>query len=172
MTAPKKAKHSSHADSVTTYYFASGASRFAAWIIDGLIVGFAVAILTAILIFSVPNHLGVDTSFIRGSFSPEELNMLILSSTLVVSIVWLLISTTYHAAMLVAYGQSLGKMVTGIKVLTVEGDRLTWGTAILRSATALVLSRQILYLGYIWAFFQPQHQAWHDMIARTFVVKA
>ena len=29
-----------------------------------------------------------------------------------------------------------------------------------------------LGLGYLWAFFHPRRQAWHDLIADTLVVRA
>ncbi len=163
------AAHKAHADEIQTYYFANLGARFAAWFIDGIILFVGVLVLSIVLGFGFPNLFGLD-DFARGTLlSPYD------SPTIGVFLVmffWLGGGIFYHTAMVANYGQTLGKMICGVKVLTVDGAMPSWGTSFLRAVCAFLLSRQILWLGYIWAFFQPQHQSWHDMIARTFVVKA
>ena len=67
-------------------------------------------------------------------------------------------------------GQTLGKKFMGIKVATVSGKPLDLGVAITRYIGYLI-SGIVLNLGYIWAIFDKNKQAWHDKMAGTYVVK-
>ena len=63
-----------------------------------------------------------------------------------------------------------GKMLLGIKVIDLEGNRLTPGRALGRNA-AKILSAIIFFIGYIMAAFTARNQALHDLIANTLVIK-
>jgi uncharacterized RDD family membrane protein YckC len=65
---------------------------------------------------------------------------------------------------------TLGKMLLGIKVTDLDGNRISFGKALLRTV-AKILSSVILLIGYIMAAFTARKQALHDMIAGTLVVK-
>ena len=62
---------------------------------------------------------------------------------------------TYYTAFTALYGATPGKMALGLKVVVGK-----------------TLSTLPLGLGYLWAFFHPRRQAWHDLIADTLVVRA
>lgn len=64
---------------------------------------------------------------------------------------------------------SLGKMLLGILVTDMEGQRLTFARANARYWTK-VLSALILGIGFMMAGFTNRKQALHDMIAETLVV--
>jgi uncharacterized RDD family membrane protein YckC len=66
-------------------------------------------------------------------------------------------------------GWSPGKLVVGLRIVNEEGDPpgLRWG--IMR--TAATVFSEILYIGYIWAFFDKQTQTWHDKLGKTYVVR-
>jgi uncharacterized RDD family membrane protein YckC len=66
--------------------------------------------------------------------------------------------------------QAVGKMALGIKVINAEGAMPILQQSIIREAPGKILSSFLLVLGYIWAGFDPEKQAWHDEIARTHVV--
>lgn len=68
-------------------------------------------------------------------------------------------------------GQTIGKKIMGIKVVTVAGGSLDATRAFIRSLSK-ILSALPLYLGFLWALWDDRHQAWHDKIADTLVVKA
>lgn len=81
----------------------------------------------------------------------------------------------YMAAFTAAGGQSIGKMITGIKVVTMdEADgtgRVPLGQAILRAASYLV-SALPAGLGFLPGLFGAERRAVHDRLAHTRVVKA
>jgi uncharacterized RDD family membrane protein YckC len=68
-------------------------------------------------------------------------------------------------------GATPGKMIMGLKVVTVEGGKLTIGKAVLRIIGYFV-SAIIVYLGFLWVIWDKDKQGWHDKIAGTYVVKA
>jgi uncharacterized RDD family membrane protein YckC len=70
-------------------------------------------------------------------------------------------------------GQTLGKVITGIRVISARQPRgkLTIGQVLLREVVGKLLSGLSLGLGYMWAGWHPKKQAWHDLIAKTYVVR-
>jgi uncharacterized RDD family membrane protein YckC len=68
-------------------------------------------------------------------------------------------------------GQTPGKQAMNIKIIKTDGSSITWADALLRYVGYLI-SSLVFGLGYIWAFFDANHQAWHDKIAKTYVVVA
>jgi uncharacterized RDD family membrane protein YckC len=68
-------------------------------------------------------------------------------------------------------GQTIGKRILGIKVVTTSGGKLDWLKAFIRSLSKL-LSAMPLFLGYFWMLWDEKSQTWHDKIADTFVVEA
>jgi len=67
-------------------------------------------------------------------------------------------------------GQTLGKMVMGIKVISTDGSSVSWGKALLR-LIGYIVSRIPLLLGFFWVSFDAKRQGWHDKIASTYIVR-
>lgn len=83
----------------------------------------------------------------------------------------ILIGWLYFALMESSNKQaSLGKMLIGIKVTDLDGNRITFSKATARHFSKII-SGLILCIGYIMAGFTEKKQALHDIIARTLVVK-
>ena len=68
-------------------------------------------------------------------------------------------------------GQTLGSRALNIRVVKTDGTYLDYVGAFLRYI-GFVISCVAVFLGVIWAAFDPQKQGWHDKIASTYVVKA
>ncbi|MFJ5768300.1 RDD family protein [Psychrobacillus sp. NPDC093180] len=66
--------------------------------------------------------------------------------------------------------QTVGKMIFGIRVVSKNGDKLTWSTVIFREWIGRLISIIPLNLPYIAVAFTPKKQAIHDFIADTLVV--
>lgn len=79
-------------------------------------------------------------------------------------------SWAYYVAFTALYGATPGKMLLGIRVVKTDGRPVDWLTALMREVVGKTLSILPLGLGYLWAFFHPKRQAWHDLIADTLVV--
>jgi len=66
-------------------------------------------------------------------------------------------------------GQTPGKILLKLKVISVRRRELTYFMAFIRFLGYL-LSALALFLGFLWAAFDPKKQAWHDKIAGTVVI--
>jgi uncharacterized RDD family membrane protein YckC len=78
----------------------------------------------------------------------------------------------YEAGMLATWGQTLGNMALGIRVIGPDGGKPSLWRAALRQVSAEVLSEPLLCLGYLWMLWDGEQQTWHDKIAGTHVERA
>lgn len=83
----------------------------------------------------------------------------------------LIISLAYFVVLTVVYGQTLGKMALGIKVVSQDGRSNAWGPILLRETIGKFLSGIILLIGYLMIAFDGKKRALHDRIAETYVVR-
>jgi uncharacterized RDD family membrane protein YckC len=82
-------------------------------------------------------------------------------------LVYLLYAAALEASPLRA---TIGKWLLGIRVVDVEGERLSLGASLLRNM-AKIASLLPVGLGYWWAWREPEHRTWHDRLARAEVVR-
>jgi uncharacterized RDD family membrane protein YckC len=93
----------------------------------------------------------------------------------VVNSVWLFIMMTkigYHTLFVWQYGASLGKMAMKMRVVEASTLQTPRFFVAFNRAVFRVISEIVFYLGFLWAFFDPARQAWHDKTASTLVVDA
>lgn len=77
----------------------------------------------------------------------------------------------YFLLMTKFFGQTLGKMVFAIKVVSKELDRqLTWSTLFFREVIGRFISKKILLIGYLISGFTSEKKALHDIFADTRVI--
>jgi uncharacterized RDD family membrane protein YckC len=67
-------------------------------------------------------------------------------------------------------GQTLGMMLTGLRITRADGSPVDLGHSAARAGMAIV-SRLPLSLGYLWAAWDPEKRTWHDMVADTRVFR-
>ena len=67
-------------------------------------------------------------------------------------------------------GQSLGKMLTGLKILKKDGNPATLGALLLRHTIGYLLTAVSLGLGFLTAIFGQKGRALHDYVAGTVVI--
>jgi len=144
---------------------ASVAARLFAGLVDILVLG---TIDGAILYFTL-RLLDLPLAEVR-SLPPVPLGVFLL-----------LLNGGYLAIFTAAGGQTIGKMLTGIRVVAersaedLESDgaglRVSLGAAVLR-ATAYLVSLLPAGLGFAALLFDPDGRALHDRLAETRVVKA
>jgi uncharacterized RDD family membrane protein YckC len=65
---------------------------------------------------------------------------------------------------------TLGKMCLGLKVTGTDMRPRSYATAATREISKIVSAIPCM-LGFIWAGFDPRKQAWHDKIAKTYVIE-
>nr|WP_281274482.1 RDD family protein [Mesobacillus subterraneus] len=75
----------------------------------------------------------------------------------------------YFVLMTKFYGQTLGKMVFGLKVVDLDGKKLTWGTILFREWIGRFISATLTVL-YVVVAFTKKKQGLHDLFADTTVI--
>jgi uncharacterized RDD family membrane protein YckC len=87
------------------------------------------------------------------------------------AVLYVLWTIGYFAGFWAATGETPGDRVLRIRVVPVEGGRLTPRRAVLR-CLGLVLSAIPLFAGYLMILFDRRRRALHDVMARTVVVES
>lgn len=147
-----------------TIKLASISKRFVAICIDGFIVAFfSLAVMAAngqfAQLYEAMSTL--DEGVVAGAISRFQ------SDAIPVN---LAVSAVYNVVLMVMFnGQTLGKMIFGMRVVKKRGGRITVLDAFVRNVFGYTVS-QILLLGYLWAVVDGEAQAWHDKMAGTVVV--
>lgn len=127
--------------------------RFLAFLVDEILISFLIFIA-----FS-------------GSFENAKtlLEMINITNSIFFQIVLILIF--YQGIFVALYGATLGKMLFKIKIINIYYlDKPSFAYSFLRAIVRILSS--FFYLGYIFAFLNPQRQTWQDKIAKTWVVNA
>lgn len=153
--------------------------RFVACVMDGIIVGIPIFIIALMLgvfsLFSTGEISDFDSSY--DSYSGDEyyeqsMNEFDVTMLIIEVVIWVLsivIGILYYAGMHASKWQgTLGKMIVGIKVTDLNGQRISFLRALGRYFATILSS--ILYIGYIIAAFTEKKQSLHDFIAKTVVV--
>lgn len=82
----------------------------------------------------------------------------------------LALSTAYFVVSWTRGGQTIGMRAWKLRVVDASGAPLRWSQAVLRFVAALI-SLVPFGAGFWWALVDPQRRAWHDIAARTRVVR-
>lgn len=117
--------------------------RFAALLIDGILLGIVQGIITAILSDSMGAAYALSTVISYGYYIALEGG---------------------------SRGQTLGKMALGIRVVDFNtGTSIGYGRALVRQLVKII-SGIVFLLGYLWMIWDREKQCWHDKAANSVVV--
>lgn len=80
------------------------------------------------------------------------------------------ISYLYQIIMVNKFGGTVGKLISGIRVIFENGKFLNFKQSIFRYLVGYFVSGLLFGLGFLWIFRDLKNQGWHDQISATFVV--
>jgi uncharacterized RDD family membrane protein YckC len=143
--------------------FAGFGERLLAYIIDALIVGAIVTVLSLLLAAPFIGMMGGDPNDLSGG-------------QIAFIVAWALIIAVatigYFPWFWARSGATPGMKAMGLRVVRdADGGPISVGQALLRLVGYWV-SGLVFYLGYIWIFIDNRRRGWHDLIAGTLVVKS
>ncbi len=153
-------------DDIIELPYASFLSRTVAFIIDYLLISTLMSfwlafVLPAEFMAEGPGILEYDEEYVRNlteAAGPWLYVFLLL---------WCLYNAAMHAG---KWQATLGKRLMGIIVTDTEGERISFGKALIRSFSKLLSIIVFIFILLI-AAFTSRRQAIHDMISKTVVLK-
>ena len=147
--------------------------RFAAYLLDSAIIGFAVTVLFVPFFFLMGGVAMLET-LPRGHaerIDPAQI-MPFLSLMLTLAAIAAVAKWLYFAYLESGEKQATwGKQALGIYVTDLAGQRVAFGRATGRFFAKIVTGLIPLGIGFIMAGFTERRQALHDMIASTLVLR-
>ena len=129
--------------------YATFSERWGADFIDSLI-------MTAV---GIPAYFLIDVPLSR-----EEA----VGATEIAWLCWFLWNWTYLVG---TTGQSWGRRIAGLQVIMRDGEPIGVWRALGRNLFAMFISAPLFYLGFLWAIWDEEKQAWHDKVFGTFVMR-
>lgn len=134
-------------------------SRAVAFVIDAVVISLATS-----------GSLFVASSVVQvletGSTDPNRPEDLLGAVTF--SITLAAVAFGYFTAGFWLFGRTLGKLAMGLRVVRADGERPSLGRSIARTLGYLLST--FFMLGFLAIAVSRQRRAWHDRIARTWVV--
>lgn len=146
-------------DPVTRAPLASWGRRAGGWFVD-LLVYVVAFVATFVLALATEDRETGEVSSI---------------AALLMFVVWFLGPSLYAWLMVGAWGQTLGKMAVGVKVVrSVDAGRVSYARALGRAASTWLLGLLFLpiLLAYVWPLWDRRNQTLYDKLAGTIVVRA
>lgn len=135
------------------WHYAGFWVRFLAFVLDGIVLGILGAVLTP---FSGPQFTATGTNF-EVHAGANALGTLL--------------GLVYFIGFWSWRGQTVGMMPFNMQVVNVaDGKRIDVVRGLLRYV-GIIISIIPLFLGLIWAAFDPRKQGWHDKMAQTVVIR-
>ncbi len=154
--------------------FASPLERLIAFLIDVLVVSL---IYYFFILFIPPKIVNQTLSPLKGiiSATPQlipSLEFSFLKAFLSINLLHSLVNYIYSVYFIGSKGQTIGKIIVGIKVVDISSRKHpSFMIAIVRETFGKFLSGIFFVLGFLWILWDKQKQGWHDKLANTFVVK-
>jgi uncharacterized RDD family membrane protein YckC len=151
-------------------YYAGFTSRAVAIIIDFAIITLASAVVIGAmsLFFDLPSVQRFIQWFdsVLPGFSQVFVG---LTSARFAGIFFLLLMYLYFVFFFSTTGQTIGKAVMGLRVVTTDGKRMGVKRSFIRTL-CYTISLAPLGLGFLWVLGEDRRRAWHDKIAHTYVL--
>jgi uncharacterized RDD family membrane protein YckC len=114
----------------------------------------------------------LEMRYLMSAFQPDQPVLPgVLFYGLIAQLVSQAIFILYFAGFTAAHGQTPGKSLFRLRVITLDGQKPYFVKSFAR-ALVLAVSTNLLFLPIACAFFNPQRRALHDLIAGTCVVEA
>lgn len=82
------------------------------------------------------------------------------------------VGAIYFSVLTKIWGQTIGKMMVGIRVVQETATPLTWKTVFLREVVGRTVAQFLgTHFGYMWGVIHKKNQGWHDILIDTYVVE-
>lgn len=90
---------------------------------------------------------------------------------LLLTVAGIFLTTAYFVVFHGMDGQTVGKRVFHLRVVGADGQQISYRRALLRWIGTVGLGVASIGLGILWIVWSREKRAWHDFLARTWVVR-
>jgi len=148
--------------------------RFAAYLLDSIIVGIPLTIIMGAVFFLMFSTSGLfavlsDPTAMEGDISVQQITTILVAYALFFLLTFI-VTVAYYAGMHASKWQAtVGKKLLRIKVTDLNGSRISFWRALGRLLSMSFIS-SILCIGYIIAAFTEKKQSLHDLMVGTVVI--
>lgn len=139
------------APAIAPVQFAGFGLRFVASFIDGIILLIVGGLIAALI------------AGLSGDSTGDALGCCL-------NLLWMGGTIGYYTYFHARSGQTPGKKAMRIKVVSINGSPVSTGKSAVRTF-GYWISTMFLYIGFLWALWDQNKQAWHDKMADTYVIK-
>jgi len=150
--------------------YAGFVSRLLAFALDQLILITAIfaanAIVLLVLSFFNITPEKISTGAAEGQRSYALLNIILIAVAITINF---LFYYGYFIFFWMLVGQTPGKMVMGVRVVSTNGRPLSFFQSV-RRLIGYFISMLVLFIGFLWILISDTRQGWHDKIAGTYVI--
>lgn len=84
---------------------------------------------------------------------------------------WMALTTIYFVTFHGMEGKTVGKWLLGLRVVGVDQRPISYRRALLRWIGTVGLGGASFGLAFLWILWQREKRGWHDLLARTWVVR-
>jgi uncharacterized RDD family membrane protein YckC len=153
--------------------YAGFISRAIALILDQLIVVAAITIFNGVIAGTLNLFLNIDVSNCPAVDRSDLFSLALIcqAANWLRLIISLVLTPVYFGIFWTLGGQTVGQYALGLRVVRLDGRRMTLWRSLLRWAGYLV-SLIAFGLGFLWVLWDDRRQGWADKLARTVVVYA
>lgn len=149
------------------FEFAPHGPRIVAYLIDSVIVTVAALAIVLVPILWVQGR--VDA--VRAVGGVAEVDGVVIVALIVAFAALFAVIFGYFPFFWARGGQTPGMRPFGLWVVRDrDGTSISWRSAVLRMVAMYFVS-SVLYLGFIWVFFDKRRRSWHDLVAGTVVIR-
>lgn len=150
--------------------YAGFATRLTAFVVDmGIILGIILILNTAEI--AILGFFNISVDKIQNLEAAQN------SYQTLFSIFIILLSVTINFGLFYAYfiffwmlvGQTPGKMMLGVRIVSTNGRPITFFQSI-RRLIGYWISMLVFFMGFLWVLISDTRQGWHDKLANTYVI--
>ena len=137
--------------------------RFGAFVIDCVAIFFFAALLAVMALIGYKVGLAAHGRSVSWDNAPPLIFLLTFG--------WILLAATYFVVFHGMEGKTIGKSLFGLRVVGLDHQAISYRRALLRWIVFSGFGCATIGLCFLWILWSPEKRGWHDLAARTWVIR-
>jgi uncharacterized RDD family membrane protein YckC len=137
--------------------------RLGAFVIDCIAIFFFAALVAVMALIGYKVGLAAHGRSVSWDNAPPLMILLTFG--------WILLATTYFVVFHGMEGKTIGKWLFGLRVVGSDQQAISYWRALLRWIGFSGFGCATIGLSFLWILWSPAKRGWHDLLARTWVIR-